>query len=624
MDIEYLDIHKNEWLTDALIRSGHGDKIPSNIILDKTLTGVGATHCELYAHRHSIIIEPNVPVIQCKLENEDLSFLGVYAGVRISSIRKYLTREDIPYKKILTTPESFYKVRNEARKLGIDIYGEEWFCMFDECEKITQDHDYRRSISQPISEFFMFKNKAMVSATPLTPSDPKFQEQQFRIIKVRPSFDYKKNLTLIATNNFTTVLRDTFARLAESPCVCVFMNKTDSIHAIVEEFGLDDYKIFCSDKSVKKLHDLGIHKAQSEISYPFAKYNFFTCRFYSGLDITLLPIKPDIIMLTDLRIAPYTMIDPLTEAIQIQGRFRNNGNDEQTYNTLTHIANVNPDMLIKSREELSVEIGQYADTYKRLKIQWQEEQDEIKKQAIQKDLKQLKYNDLLDEQGEISYFAIDNLYNEERVNSYYLSGNSLCLAYIESNHFNVNYINDVISLGSDTILHINTTKCEIDKRRLIVHAIDRIYNDLSNGNIDNDTANLYIEALKQIDETSYILPIYQKIGIKGIEDCEYKKGKLDKAIKIFEKEEEEQAEQLRFAPIVLKDVFDTFPLEVYIPKEEIKERLKIIYRKHCVKLKVTQATIKEYYDISESNSKVPPSFKLNFFKFDGRFLDAPP
>lgn len=99
MDTEYLDIHKNEWLTEALTRGGYGNKIPSNIILDKTLTGVGATHCELYAHRNSIIIEPNVPVIQCKLESEDLSLLGVYAGIRISSIRKYLTREVFPIRK---------------------------------------------------------------------------------------------------------------------------------------------------------------------------------------------------------------------------------------------------------------------------------------------------------------------------------------------------------------------------------------------------------------------------------------------------------------------------------------------------------------------------------------------
>ena len=283
MNTEYLEIHKNEWLTDALIRGGYGNMIPSNIILDKTLTGVGATHCELYAHRHSIIIEPNVPVIQCKIENEDLNLLGVYSGKSRNMIKTYLKNNGIPYKKILTTPESFYKVREEAQKLGINIYGADWFCLFDECEKITQDHDYRRSISQPISDFFKFTHKAMVSATPLSPSDPIFQQQQFKRIKIRPTFDYKKNLTLIVTNSFSIVLRDILTRLDGSPCICVFMNKTDSIQAIIEEMGLTDYKIFCSDKSVKKLHERGVHNAQSEISYPFAKYNFLHVVFIQDL-----------------------------------------------------------------------------------------------------------------------------------------------------------------------------------------------------------------------------------------------------------------------------------------------------------------------------------------------------
>ena len=603
MKTEYLDIYENEWLINALNRGGYGDKIPSNVILNKTLTGIGATHCELYAHRNSIIIEPNVPVIQCKLENEDLSLLGVYSHVSIASIRKYFRNKDIQYKKILTTPESFYKVRNEAHKLGINIYGEDWFCLFDECEKITQDHDYRRSISQPISDFFMFDNKAMVSATPLTPSNPQFKAQHFSIIKIRPTFDYKKNLTLIATNNFTNMLRDIFIRLADSPCVCVFMNKTDSIHAIVKELELEDYKIFCSDKSEKKLHERGIHNVQSKISYPFARYNFFTCRFYSGLDITLLPIKPDIIMLTDLRVAPYTMIDPLTEAIQIQGRFRNGRRNEESYNSLTHIATVNPDMQIKSREELEKEIGQFAETYYRLKELYEDEQDEIRKSAIKKDIEQLKYNDLLDKHGEISHFAIDNVYNEERVKSYYLSGDSLSQAYMESNHFNVEYINNITTISIDTIMRINTAKCDIDKRRMIVHAIDQIYNDLSNGIINEATAILYINTLKHIPETSYILPIYKKIGIEGIEECKYQKCKLEKAIKIFDAEE---AEKARVSLAVLKAVSDAFSIGMYIPKKEIKKQLEAIYMDFHIKYKVTLTTINDYYDTSESNSgKVP-------------------
>lgn len=59
METTTLELHNNEWLSDALRRGGHGENIPTNVILDKTLTGVGATYCEIHAKRNSIIIEPN-------------------------------------------------------------------------------------------------------------------------------------------------------------------------------------------------------------------------------------------------------------------------------------------------------------------------------------------------------------------------------------------------------------------------------------------------------------------------------------------------------------------------------------------------------------------------------------
>ena len=88
MQTEEIKIHNGEWLTDALKRQGY-ENIPSNVILDKTLTGLGATHTELHSNRNSIIIEPNVPVIIEKtkdnfinplsskyLFNKELSYLG--------------------------------------------------------------------------------------------------------------------------------------------------------------------------------------------------------------------------------------------------------------------------------------------------------------------------------------------------------------------------------------------------------------------------------------------------------------------------------------------------------------------------------------------------------------------
>lgn len=167
-------IKKGEWLLDALKRIGY-DMIPTNTILDKTLTGLGATHSEIHSKRNSIIIEPNVPVILGKLNgNEHLE--AVYEKCEPYNIKKYL-QMDIPYKKIVCTPESFKKIRKAAIELNINIY-KDFFCLFDECEKVTQDIDYRSKISQPIYDFFQFEGKAFVSATPLPMSHKEFERQK--------------------------------------------------------------------------------------------------------------------------------------------------------------------------------------------------------------------------------------------------------------------------------------------------------------------------------------------------------------------------------------------------------------------------------------------------------------
>ena len=62
-----LDIRKGEYLSDALRRHGK-ENIPTRVILNKVLPGLGATYCEIMSPRSSIIIEPNVPVIVGKME----------------------------------------------------------------------------------------------------------------------------------------------------------------------------------------------------------------------------------------------------------------------------------------------------------------------------------------------------------------------------------------------------------------------------------------------------------------------------------------------------------------------------------------------------------------------------
>lgn len=608
MKIVQAILQKGEWLLDALKRIGHS-MIPTNCILNKTLTGLGATHSEIHSKRSSIIIEPNVPVILGKLdENETLE--AVYAKCTPYNLKKYL-QMDIQYKKIITTPESFHKIRKAAEELGINIY-KSFFCLFDECEKVTQDIDYRRKISQPIYDFFRFEQKAFVSATPLPMSHPDFERQGFQMVKVEPSFDYRKDLTLIVTNSYYECLRRVLDSLKDSKHICIFFNVTDGITELISNLGIADYKVFCSEDSVKKLMKRGMIQAYSQIDYPLARYNFFTCRFYSALDIRIGKYKPDIIMLTDHRTANWTMIDPFTEAIQIQGRFRKRGKDDVTYNSLTHISTVNPDIKVRSKEEIQNRVERFIANYYLLKEEHDAELDEFKKQAILEDMSNLKYQDLIDERGEVNPFSVDNLYNEERVRSYYQSAEALYHAYLDTGFFNVTFLNVCDCVGADDIERLNNTKVQIDQRKIILQLIVRIEQWFMEGKITYQDKEMHLDFFRQQPEGNYVLTAYEKIGKDAIVSAEYKRSLIDRKVREFDKA---QANKLRFSENVLKDIQREFPLGVYIPKKDIQQRLHMILQENGVMYKVTQDSIRDYYDVTESNSKELPSFKFNVFRF---------
>ena len=72
----------------------------------------------------------------------------------------------------------------------------------------------------------------MVSATPIVPSDPRFEENGFKILKLVPTYDSRIELTLCTTNNTVAVMRKLLKRL-ENETVCVFLNSTETILSLI-------------------------------------------------------------------------------------------------------------------------------------------------------------------------------------------------------------------------------------------------------------------------------------------------------------------------------------------------------------------------------------------------------
>lgn len=198
MNTTYIKIEKKhngkiQYLTEVL------PQIPTNTILYKKLTGLGATYGELKADRNSIILEPNVPVIKGKCKDPKHSndnLFGVYENVTVERIVKYLRASKDKHIKLLSTPESFFKIKSAFEELDMDIYST-CYLLFDECHKIVKDVDYREDITLPFDDFFMFDNKGLVSATPLDFTDPRFLNRDSKLWK------YNRCLTMPSPLIFT-------------------------------------------------------------------------------------------------------------------------------------------------------------------------------------------------------------------------------------------------------------------------------------------------------------------------------------------------------------------------------------------------------------------------------------
>lgn len=152
--------------------------IPTNTILYKKLTGLGATYGELKAKRNSIIIEPNKPVISGKCKDpkhKNDNLLGVYKGISTDDIIAYIERSIKQKKhfKILTTPESFGKVQEAFEEMDIDIRFN-CFLLLDECHKIIKDVDYRENNNLTNGLLFRVRTKGFSISYPYRVYRPSF------------------------------------------------------------------------------------------------------------------------------------------------------------------------------------------------------------------------------------------------------------------------------------------------------------------------------------------------------------------------------------------------------------------------------------------------------------------
>jgi len=314
MKKNYLQLDYGQYLNDVI------NHLVSNRIYFKILPGIGATTLEIQTKRWSIIIEPNVPVIKGKSKH-NRKILGVYEDIDVGAIMMYLTNKTIEHKKILVTPESFYKVKRACEALAINIY-EAFFLLFDECDRTMKDVNFRDGILDPMEDFFRFRQKSFISATAVIPTDPRFEEQDFELVYVKPSFKYQRDIEVTLTNNVSLALKSVIEEY-NGKTICIFLNHIRAIEAVITDLDIMGIsKVFCSAEKAQHLRGKGYDAYEHVEDDNYGEINFFTSRFNSAVDMNMKE-RPIVILVTNLFYADHTMIDPRSEAVQIVGRFRN-------------------------------------------------------------------------------------------------------------------------------------------------------------------------------------------------------------------------------------------------------------------------------------------------------------
>jgi hypothetical protein len=273
-------------LSDIFLKMPYG-------IVDKQITGIGATTLELNAKRNSIIVEPLKAIAYSKaMTNPDYFYVGSKIGsiksdVEELDIKNYIAKSKILYKKILVVSDSLPKV---IQAIGEEVFLT-YFLMIDEVDSFQADSHFRAKMELCLDIYKIFnrEKRNMVTATMLPFSDPYLKDE--KVIEINFEFPEKRYINLI----YTRTIQDTTAfKISElhksNPDQKIFIaynsinEPLNIIRILTEHFKIDKsvLKIACSVASKKKAGDLFIELSNDNLS---GTIFFLTSAYFTGVDI---------------------------------------------------------------------------------------------------------------------------------------------------------------------------------------------------------------------------------------------------------------------------------------------------------------------------------------------------
>ena len=310
------------------------DSVPYGII-DKSITGIGATTLEINTElRSSIIVVPTKALAYNKYKttnNTRGENYCMYIGSSIGDIAKDITidhvREYIAYRgefvrKFVVVADSLPMLLDFLRILDEEVY-RDYFLMVDEVDTMQADSAYRPRLETVMDYYFRFKfyNRAVITATMSEFSNPKLENE------ARVRIEWEVNPRRTISTLFTTYVDDlawneiNLLLEADDNKILVAYNSLDGIANIIKHLSISslDCGILCSERSIEKaqLYIEDAHKSIDSNGHLIKRVTFMTCAYFAGIDIM---DKCHLITITS-KLQPFTYLS-LNRMTQIAGRCR--------------------------------------------------------------------------------------------------------------------------------------------------------------------------------------------------------------------------------------------------------------------------------------------------------------
>ncbi len=321
--------NKRHLLSNYLTKMPHG-------LVDKKITGIGATTLEINSKRNSIIVFPTKALAYGKHSKHPNT---LYVGSEIKGEKEKVTNQQIEeylakggYKKLLVVADSL------GRLLGIIGKNyKDYFLMIDEVDVLQTDNNFRPQLENVIDYYFMFpsKNRCMVTATMKEFNNPLLKKEcKFSITW---TYNARRDVKLLHTNN---IIQAVIEKVISHPTEKVFIAYNSilqirNIIASLDEETRKECAILCSEASIKEAGEYFAPKLGDNDTLP-ARINFATCCYFTGIDIE---DSYHLITVSDVR-RSHSMLT-LDRMTQIHGRCRkDNGVLSETiiYNTLGYVS----------------------------------------------------------------------------------------------------------------------------------------------------------------------------------------------------------------------------------------------------------------------------------------------